>query len=94
MCLIPKGCNICFSIVWFLHFHTRSMEEKAIYGVPVGPSMGGSIGSLDFASGHDLTVHGSGPLAGSVLTTWNPLGIVSPSLCHSSLSCTLSLSLK
>ena len=33
--------------------------------------------TLDFISGHDLTVHGSSPTSGSVLIVLNLLGILS-----------------
>ena len=33
--------------------------------------------TLDFGSGHDLTVHGIEPMSGSALTTWSLLRILS-----------------
>ena len=36
--------------------------------------------TLDFSSGHDLTVRGIEPTLGSVLTAWRLLGLLSLSL--------------
>ena len=74
----------------------RDLELRISWG-----RLGGSVGwASDFGSGHDLTVRGSSPTSGFVLTAWRLLQILClprslPLSCSAqSLSLSLSLSLK